>query len=137
MNKQIREEVRAEALDEIRREEEHLRSVTAKLRKFKIATVISGAMLLCNLILAAQFMVGGRWHEYWEATGRLVMSFAGILFPVFGWIAFMTYSLWRYLRDISDIYKQYSPPLSKHRTGTRHVYSGSTPPDASKSSRPD
>lgn len=137
LKNKIREEARAEASEEATRNEEHLRRTTGKLRKFKIATVISGVMLLCDLILAVQFMVGGRWHEYWDGAGRLVMSLAGILFPIFGWIALMTYSLWRYLRDISDIYKQYSPPLSKHRTGTRHDYAGSTRSDESEGGGPD
>ena len=121
MNKQVREAARAEALEEARREEENLLKTTARLRQFKTATAILGPLLLCDLVLVAQFLVGGRWHKYWDVVGRFVLLLAGLLLPAFAWVATMTFSLWSYLREMTKIYKQYAPPLSKNRTGTRHA----------------
>jgi pilus assembly protein TadC len=114
-----RARLRAELIDEARENEENEARTALKLKKFRLASMLSGGLLFFVILSVVPFLAGHSLHYRWETIGKYLVMLAMGLLPVFMFTAGMTYGLWRYARAMKAIHKKYAPPLSKHRTGSK------------------
>ncbi|WP_109488000.1 hypothetical protein [Occallatibacter savannae] len=113
-----RKQVREDAIEESRMNEEAEARAAAKLKKFYIAAVVSGVLLILTIVTIVPFLAGHSLHSRWEDIGRYLVMLAMGLLPVFMFSAALSFGLWRYSRGLRAIHRKYAPPLNKHRTGT-------------------
>jgi hypothetical protein len=108
-----RARVRAEALEELKQDAEQERQIQECLSNWKRRTLWLGiGFALCIGILAPYF----EDHPLHQRPGSWpdLLVFLAMCFGVaFVWAAGMMYVFWKYLRDIREIHKKFTPPFIK------------------------
>jgi len=89
-----------------------------QLRKWKRATVWSGAALLVSIGLVVPFSAGHPLHQYAVVAGKFLVYLSMCLLSVFMWFAATTYNLWSYLKAMKKIHTKVAPTRRKDRIGT-------------------
>jgi hypothetical protein len=100
----IREPAAKGAQDDAADEAEIARS----LHKWKRATLCLGLALAVTIVTAVPFSYGHSLHRYWEAIGKKVLFLSGALWLAVAYSAMMTFIMWKYLRGVKRINKEYA-----------------------------
>ena len=117
MSLKDRARVGAEALEELRQDAEQERQIQECLRNWKRRTIWVGVALALCIGAIAPFTEGLPLHQYGGRSTTVLVYLAMCLFSAFVYAAGITYTFWKYLRDIRRIHKKFTPPFIKYRTG--------------------
>ena len=117
MSLKDRARVRAEALEEFRQDAEQERQLQECLSNWKRRTMWVGVALALCIGAIAPFTEGSPLHQYWGRSTTVLVYLAMCLFSAFVYAAGITYTFWKYLRDIRKIHEKFTPPFIKYRTG--------------------
>ena len=117
--KQLKAQLRAEAIEEAQQDEESEIRAELTLRRWKRATTLLGILFVASVAVLVPFLAGHSLYSHWEKVGKRVLLFSMVLFNAFVYTAGHTWVYWHGLRELRQIHKKYAPPGSKYRTG-RH-----------------
>jgi hypothetical protein len=116
--KQLKAQLRAEAIEEARQAEESEARAERTLRRWKHATMLVGMLLVASIASLVPFLAGHSLHMHWEKIGKKVLLLSMGLYGAFVYTAGHTWiEYWYGLRELRKIHKKYAPPGSKYRTG--------------------
>jgi hypothetical protein len=105
-----------EAQEEARQAEEREARIGRRLRKWTYATIFLGIALSIAIASSVPFLYGHSLHDQWESVGKRLVELSMGLFLVFVWTAGMTFTMWKYSRDMQRSNKKYAPRVGKHKT---------------------
>jgi hypothetical protein len=116
--KQLKAQLRAEAIEEARQDEESEARAERTFRSWKRATMFVGMLLVASMAALVPFLAGHSLHSHWEKTGKKILLLSMGLYGAFAYTAGHTWiEYWYGLRELRKIHKKYAPPGSKYRTG--------------------
>jgi hypothetical protein len=118
--KQLKAQLRAEAIEEARQDEESEIRAERTLRRWKRATTLLGILLMASVAALVPFLAGHSLYSHWEKIGKKVLLLSMGLLGAFAYTAGHTWiEYWYGLRELRKIHKKYAPLGSKYRTGAR------------------
>src|SRR5579863_2748194 len=115
--KEVKARIRQEAIEEARQDDDQEGQIELRLRKWKRGTMWLGGALLASIAAVVPFLYGYPLHNHLDAAGKKILLLAMGLISPFLWTAGITYTFWRYQRDIKAIHRKFAPPGSEYRTG--------------------
>jgi hypothetical protein len=117
---QLKAQLRAEAIEEARQDEENEARAERQLRNWKRATTLLGILLVASIVALVPFLAGHFLHSHWEKIGKKILLFSMGVDAAFVYTAGHTWVFWYGLRELRKIHKKYAPLGSKYRTDARN-----------------